>query len=139
MMLDVLEATDHTIHKNHKRFLHKAKQCEFGIGDKVHFRHPSSELSHFTKADPFKPMNEVSVIKEALPGWIYKVQIECEEEVVLKSIFSGQMVLFQDTKQELPHDGCSTTFSLLNVHNSISEFGLTLRKEIYNKGLRISK
>ena len=139
MMLDVLEATEHTIHKNHKRSLRKAKQREFGIGDKVIFRHPSSELSHFMKVDPFKPMNEVGVIKEVLPGGIYKVQIECEEEVVVKSIFSGQMVLFQDTKQELPHDGCSTTFPLVNVHNSISEFGLTVRKEIYNKGLRLSK
>ena len=139
MMLDVLEATEHTIHKNHKRSLNKSKQREFGIGDKVLFRHPSSELSHFTKADPFKPMNEVGVIKEVLPGGIYKVQIECEEQVVVKSIFSGQMVLFQETKQELPHDGCSTAFSLVNVHNSISEFGLTVRKEIYNKGLRFSK
>lgn len=139
MFLDVLEATEHTIHKNHKRSLRKAKQREFGIGDKVLFRHPSSELSHFSKANPFKPMNEVGVIKEVLPGGIYKVQIEYEEEVVVKSIFSGQMVLFQDTKQELPHDGCSTAFSLVNVHNSISEFGLTVRKEIYNKGLRLSK
>lgn len=139
MMLDVLEATEHTIHKNHKRSLRKAKQREFKIGDKVLFRHPSTELSHFSKADPFKPMNEVGIIKEVLPGGIYKVQIECEEEVVVKSIFSGQMVLFHDTKQELPHDECPTTFSLVNVHNSISEFGLTVRKEIYNKGLRLSK
>ena len=139
MMLDVLESTEHTIHKNHKRSLRKAKQREFGIGDKVLFRHPSSELSHFTKSDPFEPMNGGGVIKEVLPGGIYKVQIECEEEVVVKSIFSGQMVLFQDTKQELPHDECSTSFSLVNVHNSISEFGLTVRKEIYNKGLRLSK
>ena len=49
------------------------------------------------------------------------------------------MVLFQDTKQELPHDECSTTFSLVNAHNCISEFGLTVRKEIYNKGLGLSK
>ena len=72
------------------------------------------------KADPFKPVNEVGVIKEVLPGGIYKVQIECEEEEGVKSIFSGQMVLFQDTKQELPHDGCPTTFSLVNLHNSIT-------------------
>lgn len=71
-------------------------------------------------------MNEVGVIKEVLPGWIYKVQIDCEKEVVMKSIFSGQMVLFQDTKQELPHNEYSTTFSLVNVHNSTSKFGLSV-------------
>ena len=139
MMLDVLEATEHTIHKNHKRSLCKAKQREFRKGDKVLFRRPSTELSHFSKADPFKPMNDIGVIKEVLPGGIYKVQIGCEEEVVVKSIFSGQMILFQGTKHELPLDEVSTKLSLLSVHNSISEFGFTVRKEIYNKGLPLSK
>lgn len=57
----------------------------------------------------------------------------------MKSIFSGQMILFQGTKHELPLDEVSTKVSLLSVHNSISEFGFTVRKEIYNKGLRLSK
>lgn len=79
-----------------------------------------TEFSHFSKADSFKAINEVGVIKEVLSVGIYKEQIECKKEVVVKAIFSGQMVPFQDTKQELPHDGCSTTFSLVDVNNSIS-------------------
>ena len=84
-MLNLFEATEHTMHKNQTQSLHKSKQLEFGMGDKVLFCHPSSKLSHFTKAHHFKPMNEVGVISdEALPGSIYKMQLECEEQVVVK-------------------------------------------------------
>ena len=136
MRLDVLEAMEHTIHK---RSMRKAKEQEFNRSDEVLFRHPDTELSHFSNTDPFKPLNDVGVINEVLPGGIYKVEVTSEGEVVLKSVFSGQMVLFKANQHDLPHHEPTPKLSLMNVHNCISEFGLVVRKKIYNKGLRLTK
>ena len=94
---------------------------------------------HTSNTDPFKPLNDVGVINEVLPGGIYKVEVTSEGEVVLKSVFSGQMVLFKANQHDLPHHEPTPKLSLMNVHNCISEFGLVVRKKIYNKGLRLTK
>ena len=138
VVLDVLEATEHTIQKNHKRSLKKAKERDFKEGDMVLFRHPSTEGCYFSKVDPYKPLNDIGIIKEVLSGGMYRVQVECDDDVVMKSIFGGQMVLFRNAGQHDVPPHAAPKLSLLTVHNSISEFGLTVRKEIY-KGLRLSK
>lgn len=99
----------------------------------------SNDLSHFSKNDPFKPLNNAGVIKEVPLGGIYKVEVTQEEEVFLKSIFSGQMVRFTTNEPGLPEADSTTKISLMNVHNFISEFGLVVRKEIYNRGLRLKR
>lgn len=78
-------------------------------------------------------------IKEVLPGGMYKVKVECEGQLITKSIFSGQMVLFKEKQDVLPLPETSPTLSLLNLHNLISDFGLPVRKEMYDKGLRSAK
>ena len=138
-MVDVLEATEHTIQKNHKRALKRAKEREFKVGDKVLFQNPRSEGLHFSKPDPFQPLNVLGVIKEVCPGGMFKVEIECGEQLVVKSIFGGQMVLFKEKQCELPLCETPPKLSLLNMHNFISEFGLTVRKEMYNRSLRLRK
>ena len=128
MMINVLEATEHTIQKNHKRSLKRAKEREFKVGDKVLFQNPCSEGLHFSKPVPFQPLNVVGNIKEVLPGGMYKV--ECEGQLITKSIFSGQMVLFKEKQDVLPFPETSPTLSLLNLYNFISDFGPTVRKEM---------
>ena len=78
-------------------------------------------------------------IKEVLSGGMYKVKVECEGQLITKSIFSGQMVLFKEKQDVLPLPETSPTLSLLNLHNFISDFGPTVRKEMYEKGLRSAK
>ena len=128
MMINVLEATEHTIQKNHKRSLKRAKEREFKVGDKVLFQNLCSEGLHFSKPVPFQPLNVVGNIKEVLPGGMYKV--ECEGQLITKSIFSGQMVLFKEKQDVLPLPETSPKLSLLNLHNFFSDFGLTVRKEM---------
>ena len=128
MMINVLEATEHTIKKNHKRSLKRAKEREFKVGDKVLFQNPCSEGLHFSKPVPFQPLNVVRNIKEVLPGGMYKV--ECEGQLITKSIFSGQMVLFKEKQDVLPLPETSPKISLLNLHNFFSDFSLTVRKEM---------
>ena len=53
-MVDVLEATEHTIQKNHKRALKRAKEREFKVRDKVLFQNPCSEGLHFSKPKVFQ-------------------------------------------------------------------------------------
>ena len=60
-------------------------------------------------------------------------------EVVVKSIFGGKMVLFKEKQCELPLCETPPKLSLLNMHNFISEFGLTVRKEMYNRSLRLRR
>ena len=127
-MINVLEATEHTIQKNHKRSLKRAKEREFKVGDKVLFQNPCSEGLHFSKPVPFQPLNVVGNMKEVLPGGMYKV--ECEGQLITKSIFSGQMVLFKEKQDVLPLPETSPKLSLLNLHNFFSDFGLTVRKEM---------
>ena len=67
------------------------------------------------------------------------MEIECGEQLVVKSIFGGQMVLFKEKQCELPLCATPPKLSLLNMHNFISEFGLTVRKEMYNRSLRLRK
>ena len=67
------------------------------------------------------------------------MEIECGEQLVVKSIFGGQMVLFKEKQCELPLCETPPKLSLLNMHNFISEFGLTVRKEMYNRSLRLRK
>ena len=70
---------------------------------------------------------------------MFKVEIECGERLVVKFIFGGQMVLFKEKQCELPLCETPPKLSLLNMHNFISEFGLTVRKEMYNRSLRLRK
>ena len=102
MMINVLEATEHTIQKNHKQSRKRAKEREFKVGDKVLFQNPCSEGLHFSKPVPFQPLNVVRNIKEVLPGGMYKVEVECKGQLITKSIFSGQMVLFKEKQDVLP-------------------------------------
>ena len=53
-MVDVLEATEHTIQKNHKRALKRAKERDFKVRDKVLFQNPCSEGLHFSKPKVFQ-------------------------------------------------------------------------------------
>ena len=86
-MVDVLEATEHTIQKNHKWALKSAKEREFKVGDEVLFQNPRSEGLCCSKPDPFQPLNVLGVIREVRPGGMFKVEIECGEQLVVKSIF----------------------------------------------------
>ena len=111
------------------------------MGDKVLFQNPCSEGLHFSKLDPFQPLNVLGVIKKVHSGGMFKVEKECGEQLVVKSIFGGRIVLFKEKQCELPL--CETPpppkLSLLNMHNFISEFGLTVRKEMYNRSLRLRR
>ena len=83
--------------------------------------------------DPFQPLNVLGVIKEVRTGGMFKVEIECGERLVVKFIFGGQMVLFKEKQCELPLCETPSKLSLLNMLNLISEFGLAVRKEMYNR------
>ena len=89
--------------------------AEFKKGDEIIFRCPVTELSHFSKNDPFKPLNDIGVIKEVLLGGIYKVEVTQEEKIVLMSIFSCQMVHFTTNQPDQPEDVSTTELSLMNV------------------------
>ena len=78
-------------------------------------------------------------IKEVLPRGMYKVKVECEGQLITKSIFSHQTVLFKEKQDVLPFPETSPTLSLLNLYNFISDFRPTVRKEMYHKGLRSAK
>lgn len=78
-------------------------------------------------------------IKEVLPRGMYKVKVECEGQLITKSIFSRQTVLFKEKQDVLPFPETSPTLSLLNLYNFISDFGPTVRKEMYDNGLRSAK
>ena len=78
-------------------------------------------------------------IKEVLPRGMYKVKVECEGQLITKSIFSHQTVLFKEKQDVLPFPETSPTLSLLNLYNFISDFGPTVWKEMYDKGLRSAK
>ena len=67
------------------------------------------------------------------------MEIEFGEQLVVKSIVGGQMVLFKEKQCELPLCETPPKLSLLNMHNFISEFNLTVRKEMYNRSLRLKK
>ena len=70
---------------------------------------------------------------------MYKVKVECEGQLITKSIFSCQTVLFKEKQDVLPFPETSPTLSLLNLYNFISDFGPTVRKEMYDNGLRSAK
>lgn len=125
--------------KKKSQSLKRAKEREFKVGDKVLFQNPCSEELHFSKPDPFQPLNVVGNIKEVLPDGMYKVKVECDGQLITKSIFSGQMVLFKEKQDVLPLPETSPTLFLLNPHNLLSDFGLPVRKEMYDKGLRSAK
>ena len=101
-MVDFLEATEHTIQENQKWALERAKVQEFKVGDKVLFQNPCSEGLHFSKLDPFQPLNVLGVIKKVHSRGMFKVEKECGEQLVVKSIFGGQIVLFKEKQCELP-------------------------------------
>ena len=93
----------------------------------------------FFKAGSLSALECLGVIKEVHPGGMFKVEIEFGEQLVVKSVFDGKMVLFKEKQCELPLCETPPKLSLLNMHNFISEFGLTVRKEMYNRSLRLRK
>ena len=89
--------------------------AEFKKGDEIIFRCPATELPHYSKNDPLNPLNDIGVSKQVLPGGIYKVEVTQEEEIVLMSIFSCQIVHFTTNQPDQPEADPTTELSLMNV------------------------
>lgn len=100
--LKALEATEHTTHRNILHSLNKCKGKEFKIGDKVILRNPELNLAsglHHQSSDPFCPRNVIGVITNKLPGGMFQVKNEDGDDVVVRSVFAGQMVLFSENNE----------------------------------------
>lgn len=100
--LKALEATEHTIHRNILHSLSKCKGKEFKVGDKVIFRNPKLNLAsglHHQSSDPFCPRNVIGVITNKLPEGMFQVKNEDGDDVVVRSVFAGQMALFSENSE----------------------------------------
>lgn len=143
MRLQALEATEHTIHRNILHSLNKTKLNDFKKGDRVILSNPelnlSSGLKHQSR-DPFCPLNVIGVIIGALPGGMFKVQMEDGDEIAVRSVFAGQMALFSEQTQSSSDGEDDTSGEQLNVkqiQDSVSAFAFAVRKEIYKKKLKL--
>lgn len=117
MRLQALEATEHTIHRNILHSLNKTKLNDFKKGDRVILSNPelnlSSGLKHQSR-DPFCPLNVIGVIIGALPGGMFKVQMEDGDEIAVRSVFAGQMALFSEQTQSSSDGEDDTSGEQLN-------------------------
>lgn len=70
---------------------------------------------------------------------MYKVQIDNDEEVAIRSVFAGQMAFFREQGQDdsLNEIPCEPV-TIKQIHDSISAFAFSFRKEIYSKKLKLS-
>ncbi|KAJ7386042.1 hypothetical protein OS493_012376 [Desmophyllum pertusum] len=140
--LQALEATEHTIHRNILPSL-KTKLKDFKKGDRVILSNPklnlSSGLQH-QSCDPFCPLNIIGVIIDALPGGMFKVQMEDGDEIAVRSLVAGQMALFREQTQSSSDGEDDTSSEQLNVkqiQDSVSAFAFAVRKEMYKKKLKL--
>ena len=142
--LKALEATEHTIHRNILHSLNKCKGKEFKIGDKVILCNPKLNLVsglHHQSSDPFCPHNVIGVITNKLPGGMFQVKNEDGDDVVVRSVFAGQMVLFSENNESAEEklSPCAgEQVSIRQVLEAVSEFAFSVRKEMYHKKLKIS-
>lgn len=135
LTLNVLESTEYTIQKNVER---SGSEHSFKVGDKVVYKVDHKGKNALQKKEPFDCLNEIGVIEEVLPGGMYKVSVAGKDEcsTFVKCLYSSQMT-------KIPSKGCTQTdtrsniqMSFLSLHNSISEYATTVRKEMYNCKLR---
>lgn len=144
--LKALEATEHTIHRNILHSLNKSKDREFERGDKVILHNPKLNLAsglHHQSTDPFCPRNVIGVIADRLPGGMFKVEVEDGDEIAVKSVFAGQMVLFSGNSQKdkIIHQSLNAgeQVSFKQIQDAISEFAFSVRKELYQKKLKLPR
>lgn len=144
--LQALEATEHTIHRNILHSLNKTKFKDFKKGDKVILSNPKLNLAsglHHQSRDPVCPLNVIGIITDILPGGMFKVKIndDDEDELAVRSVFAGQMALFRGDSQIWSFgedDRRSEHVTVKEIHDSISAFAFTVHKEIYKKKLKLS-
>ena len=131
-----LESTEHTIHRNIENALRKGNNASFEIGDRVLFRNPDIEKQAVSRKDPLAPRNLIGKITGYNAGGIYQVEVNDGREVYEKSLFRGQMVLFNDTMKERDVESAApveqrNAVDVKQLLDEVVDFAIDFRRDIY--------
>ena len=96
-ILNLLELTEYTIHRNIERCLKKTVETKFEVGDKILTRNPTRS-SGSIGGDPLVAPNVIAEIVEKVPGGMFKVILDDNSIHYQKAICTGEMVLFEKSK-----------------------------------------
>ena len=96
-ILNLLELTEYTIHRNIECCLKKTVETKFEVGDKILTRNPTRS-SGSIGGDPLVAPNVIAEIVEKVPGGMFKVILDDNSIHYQKAICTGEMVLFEKSK-----------------------------------------
>ena len=131
--LNLLESTEYTIHRNIERCLKKTVETKFEVGDKILMRNPTLS-SGSIGGDPLVAPNVIAQIVEKVPGGMFKVILDDNSIHYQKAIYTGEMVLFEKSKDLKAESGERNEMrNKKALLDAISNFALDSRRLFYSR------